>query len=203
MNRSRPVIDVSKLPTVAYDTRSTLWWGVMMMIVIEGMMVVLLIATYLYLRQHFVVWPPVRTQPPDLLLGTINMALIALSTLPMYWADRAAVRGERKRPIVIALVIFCVIGAATVVLRFHEFPAMHTKWFNDAYGSIVWWSLGLHLAHLLASVLETIVLVVWLLGHELDEKHRLDVNVNGLYWYFVVAAWLALYFVIYWLPRLL
>jgi hypothetical protein len=31
----------------------------------------------------------------------------------------------------------------------------------------------------------------------LDEKHRLDLNVNAIYWYFIVIAWTAIYAVIW------
>jgi len=35
----------------------------------------------------------------------------------------------------------------------------------------------------------------------LEDKHYVDVTVSALYWYFVVAAWIPLYLLVYWLPR--
>jgi hypothetical protein len=37
----------------------------------------------------------------------------------------------------------------------------------------------------------------------IEERRFVDVSENSLYWYFVVFAWLPVYGVIYWAPRLL
>ncbi len=36
-----------------------------------------------------------------------------------------------------------------------------------------------------------------------ERKHFVDVDVNAFYWYFVVFAWLPLYVMVYFAPRLL
>jgi heme/copper-type cytochrome/quinol oxidase subunit 3 len=38
---------------------------------------------------------------------------------------------------------------------------------------------------------------------ELDRKHRADLQVNSLYWYFVVVSWIVVFSVIYLVGRLL
>ena len=37
----------------------------------------------------------------------------------------------------------------------------------------------------------------------IEEKRFVDVEENAVYWYFVVGAWLPIYGVIYWAPRLI
>ena len=37
----------------------------------------------------------------------------------------------------------------------------------------------------------------------IEEKRFVDVEENAVYWYFVVLAWLPIYGVIYWAPRLI
>jgi heme/copper-type cytochrome/quinol oxidase subunit 3 len=36
-----------------------------------------------------------------------------------------------------------------------------------------------------------------------ERKHFVDVNVNAVYWYFVVLAWLPIYIILYFGPHLL
>ena len=62
----RPVLDVSRLPTVGFGSHSITWWGIMGMMAIEGTVFVLMIASYFYLHSRSSEWPPHRS-PPDLL----------------------------------------------------------------------------------------------------------------------------------------
>ena len=96
--RERIVVDVSALPAVASGPRTTIWWGVIGLLTIEGTMFGLLVATYFYLKLNFLEWPPTGTPPPDLLDGTLNMLLLLGSIWPMIIAHRAAL-DEHRRPI--------------------------------------------------------------------------------------------------------
>jgi len=76
-------------------------------------------------------------------------------------------------------------------------------WDANAYGSIVWLLLGLHTIHLLTDLGDTIVLAVLMFTRHGTVGKRLgDVADNATYWNFVVASWLPIYFLIYWVPRL-
>jgi heme/copper-type cytochrome/quinol oxidase subunit 3 len=77
------------------------------------------------------------------------------------------------------------------------------RWDTNAYGSVVWMLMGLHTAHLLTDVLDTVVLAVLMFTGPLEGKRFVDVSENSLYWYFVVVAWLPLYAVVYLAPRYL
>ncbi len=195
-------LDVSSLPPVAFGPRTTIWWGVIGLLAIEGTMFAILIATYFYLRQNFATWPPLGTPPPDLFAGAVNMALLLLSIWPMRVAHRAAL-AERRRPIWIALAICTVIGLVSMALRGFEFAATHCRWYTNAYGSILWTTLGVHLGHLIASTLENILVAILMWTGPVERKHFVDANVNAVYWYFVVLAWLPVYAIIYFAPRLL
>ena len=59
--RTRTVLDVSKLPDIAFGPADIVWWGTLGFVVIEGFTLVLCAAVYLYLTQNFATWPPQGT----------------------------------------------------------------------------------------------------------------------------------------------
>ena len=195
-------LDVSHLPPVAFGPRTTIWWGVIGLLAIEGTMFAIVLATYFYLRQNFASWPPLGTPPPGLLAGSANMALLLVSVWPMLIAHRAGLE-EKRRPIWIALVFCILIGVVSIGLRAFEFGATYCRWYTHAYGSIVWTALSLHLGHLIASTLENILLALLMWRGPVERKHFVDINVNAVYWYFVVFGWLPVYAVLYFAPRVL
>ena len=205
---TRTAIDVSDLPHHGFDTFDPVWWGNNGLLAIETSMFAVLIATYFYLRQNFVVWPPPLGQLtgplnplPDLLFGTSNTVLLVISLLPAVLVDVSARRGQRGSA-QFGLVLCLLFVAGAITLRAYEFPAIKFRWDSNAYGSIVWFMLGMHLAHLLTLSLETLLLTVWCFVREFDMKHRLDITALAIYWYWIVAIWLVLYSIIYWTPRL-
>ena len=205
---TRAVIDVSELPHHEFDTYDPVWWGNNLLLAIETSMFLILIATYFYLRQNFPLWPPPLAQLtatlrplPELGYGTANTILLLLGCIPMVLADLAARRGDRDMAR-IGLVICAVIGFGALVLRGFEFSAVYFRWDSNAYGSVVWFMLGMHMLHLMILTTETVLLTVWVFNREFDMKHRVDIVTVAVYWYWVVAIWLVLYAIIYFTPRL-
>jgi cytochrome c oxidase subunit 1/cytochrome c oxidase subunit I+III len=205
---TRRVIDVSQLPHHEFDTYDPVWWGNNGLLAIETSMFAILIATYFYLRQNFALWPPPIAQLtaplrplPDLGYGTANTILLVLSCIPMVIADRGARRGNRDA-CQIGLGICIVCGLLALVLRGFEFSAVHFRWDSNAYGSVVWFLLGMHMLHLLILTGETVLLFIWLRTREFDMKHRVDIVTIGVYWYWVTTMWVIIYAIVYFTPRL-
>jgi cytochrome c oxidase subunit III len=206
--RRQAVIDVSDLPAVAFDTQAPTWWGNFLMMLIETMTVALLVATYFYTAQQYKQWPPplvhaittIERPLPDPTIGTWLVGLLAAATIPMVWADKAA-HQVRKVPVLIGLSVASAAGIAAIVLRFYEFSALQFKWDENAYASVVWALLVLHLVYIILEVAEAAIDVVWILLHDFDEKLAVDVTLSTEYWYWTVAVALVVYIVIYWAPR--
>ncbi len=154
----RSVLDVSKLPTVLFGTRSMTWCGIIGMMAIEGMVFALMIASYFYLHSRSVEWPP-HENPPDLLWGTINLAIFLLSVIPNEWYRRRARKGDLSA-VRIGLVTLSVIGVMNVVVRYFELRHLNCNWSTDAYGSAIWMLMGLHITHLLTDLVDTVVLTI-------------------------------------------
>jgi heme/copper-type cytochrome/quinol oxidase subunit 3 len=196
----RAAIDVSALPTFAFGKRSILWWATMAMIAIEGTVFALVIAAYIYLKWRVPNWPP-SVAPPDLLWGTVTTFVVLLSIIPNELARRAAKRLDLTKTrlwvtlSVVAAMVFCVT-------RVFEFTALNVWWDTNAYGSVVWFLLGLHTFHFVTDTIDTGFLSVVLFSGPLDANRFVDIYENALYYYFVIASWIPIYAVIYFAPRL-
>jgi len=205
---TRAVIDISELPHHHFDTYDPVWWGNNLLLAIETSMFAILTATYFYLRQNFALWPPpvaeltATLKPlPQLLWGTLNTILLVLSCIPMVLTDLSARRGDRFMSQV-GLVTAVICGVIAVVLRGFEFSAVYFRWDSNAYGSAVWFLLGMHMMHLAIMTTEAVLLAVWIFTREYDMKHRVDIVTLAVYWYWVVGIWLLIYTVVYFTPRI-
>jgi heme/copper-type cytochrome/quinol oxidase subunit 3 len=86
-------------------------------------------------------------------------------------------------------------------MRAMEMHRLTFRWDSHAYGSIYWSLLGLHTSHVIASTVESIVLVALIARGYFHDEQRLGLRTDGLYWYFVVAAWIPLYAILFLFPR--
>ncbi|HTK79847.1 MAG TPA: cytochrome c oxidase subunit 3 [Rhizomicrobium sp.] len=199
--RTRVALNVSPLPTNAFGSRALTWWGTIAFMSLEGMGFALAIGAYLYLRTRAAQWP-INSPPPDLLPGTGVTIILLLSLIPNYFAEKWA-RSMNLKKVQWSLVLMSVVGVSPLIVRVFEFGALHARWDSDAYGSLVWFLLGLHTTHLLTDVGDTIVLAVLMFTRHGNNPRRFgDASDNAFYWDFVVLSWLPIYFVIYWIPRL-
>ncbi len=197
--RPREVLDVSRLPAYAFGYRSEVSWGTAGFIAIEAMVFALLIASYLHLRARNPVWPA-GVAPPDLLWGTVNLILLFASAVPNQLAKKAAERLDLPKGR-LWMVTCLLFGLAFVAVRVLEFRSLNVAWDTNAYGSIVWALLGFHAVHILTDVGDTAVLAAVMFIGPLEESRFVDVSENAFYWYFVVAAWVPIYVVLYLVPR--
>jgi cytochrome c oxidase subunit 3 len=203
--RARATIDVSDLPPNTLDHRSPIWWGNLLLLMIETTMFAIMVATYFYLRVvDAQLWPPPQSNwvpalyhpVPHLLVPTLNLIVLLVSLAPMIVVDRACLRRDLNT-VRFGMVAVVAFGVAAVVLRFYEFPALQFKWNDNAYASVTWTLLGLHLAHIITATAENILMTAWVFLKGLDDKHARDVRVTASYWYWVVGIWVLLYLLIY------
>ncbi|HEX8500372.1 MAG TPA: cytochrome c oxidase subunit 3 [Pyrinomonadaceae bacterium] len=196
---ARANIDVSGLPTFAFGHRPITWWCTWSLILIEGGMFVVLFATYFFLRTPVADWPP-GVAYPEPFWGTVNLAVILLSCVPNYFQKKSAERLD-LRGVRVWLAVLIGFAAAATAVRFVEFGHLNCRWDQNAYGSVVWVSMGAHLLHLVTDLLDSLVLLALMLLGPVEGKRFVDVSENALYWYFVVALWVPLYVVVYWVPH--
>ena len=201
-------IDVSSLPAHTLDHRSPIWWGNLLLLVIETVMFAILIASYFYLYRNFPVWPPVRSSgphveyssQPELVWATANLVVMLVGVLPMVVADRSAL--HRNRPWVdIGIVVAVLFGLVEIWLRWKEFGVLRFQWDDNAYASVIWMILGVHFIHLIVGTAEAGIMTAWLLLNGMDDQHARDVRLTAIYWYWITGIWVPLYLLVYFAPR--
>jgi cytochrome c oxidase subunit 3 len=201
MKPLRPTVDLSELPTVTFGARSLMWWGTLGFMTIEGWTLALLVAAYLYLRQNYDAWPPLRTPNPSLLVPTINLVLLLVSLVPARLVEKAGKRLD-EAAVKRWLVAMSVITVPTLILRWWELWALNTRWDSTAYGSAAWTIVGFHTSLLLLDICDTLGLTGLFLLKKLPVKTFSDAADNSFYWYFTVGVWIPVYLILYVGPRL-
>jgi cytochrome c oxidase subunit III len=191
----RKFVDVSHLSTYAFGHRDPMWWGVWMLIVIEGMMFSLLVTSYFYLRGNYSEWPPTGAANAPLATTLVTLVLLLASCAPMYLAFRAAWDG-RLRQIQRGMLLATLVSAAAAVARGFEIAGLGYNWNSHAYGSLVWAFYFMHTLHLVAGVVENAVMTALVYRGPVEKKHMLDVRVGAIYWWFVAVSWLVIWAIV-------
>lgn len=200
----RPIFteDVTDLPDHAFSYRSLTWWGVIGFMVIEGTGFGLVVAAYFYLMSLEQYWAPRPLDPPGLVAGSLFTIILLLSEIPNSMVKRAA--NSRDLPAIRRLLpLMVAIGVVLLVIRGFEFNALHVLWYSNVYGSIIWALLLLHTTHVGTDLADTVVLsALMATSHGETPRRFVDTDENALYWRFVWLAWIPIYVLIYWVPRM-
>jgi heme/copper-type cytochrome/quinol oxidase subunit 3 len=195
-------VDVSHLPTTTFSHRSLAWWGTLGFMVIEATTLFIAVVAYFYLSRNFQTWPPEHTMRPGVFWPTVQVLVLLASLIPAVLADRAAYRIDlpRLRQWFVVMLVFELVS---VIVRWQEFLSLNVRWDSNAYGSAAWTLVGLHTTLLLADLFETAVLTAILFSRRLVDRHYSDATDVTFYWYFLVAAWIPIYVIVYLSPRLM
>ncbi|NIQ55981.1 MAG: hypothetical protein GWN71_22230, partial [Gammaproteobacteria bacterium] len=143
-----------ELSAVVSGARAPEWWGILSLIVIEGVVFASLIVSYFYLRFRTVEWPLGGIAPPELLLPSLNTGILLASAAPIWWGSRRIRRGEQRR-LRLALVTGITLLGTFLALKLVEYSRYDYDWSTNAYASIVFTITGLHVAHVIAVLLKS------------------------------------------------
>jgi cytochrome c oxidase subunit 3 len=201
MNEQR-TLDVSGLPPYAISNQAPLFWGQVLMCLIEGSLLCMLIAAYFYLRLGVDVWPAPGAHLPGVTLSTIALIPLIASCIGSYLASEAAKNGSRSG-MLFGLSLNLGLALIFLTLRAAEWRSFNFTWASDAHGSVVWTILFLHTYDIVADLLMTAVLIVIVASGHYGPRQRIGVHVDSVLWYFLVGIWIPLYGVVYWAPRLI
>lgn len=176
---SRPQGTVRSLPNG--------WWGAALFIATEATLFGTLFATYYYLRFNTPQWPPPGVEHPKVALPLILTGILVATTVPVFFASRAARAGNRTLAWWLFFVALLVQGGYFGV-QVHEFLSDLSKFkpSGSAYGSIYFTLIGAHHAHVVVGMLIELW-VLWKLLFGITNYRLIGVRVATFYWYFVNA----------------
>jgi cytochrome c oxidase subunit III len=201
MTSSAPKLSTPDLPAKVHGVKNVSWWGMALLILIEITLFSLLITSYFFLKLTNPAWPPEGIDNPSLLLPSINTVILILSGIAMSVGDQA-IKKDRKTVLKFSQGTALLLGIVFLVLKWTEYSNLPYDWSTHAYGSITWMMSGFHAAHVISVVLKGLLVFYMALINTYSAKDHVAVEVNGLYWQFVVVIWLPLYFTMYLSPYL-
>jgi cytochrome c oxidase subunit 3 len=170
---------------------------------------------YLYLRLHEPLATGMASRHTDMLLGTVNTAVLLTSSLCMALAGHAAHGGERRRAARL-LARTALLGAVFLVIKGYEwrqefvehlFPgagfrpadatdarAVHGM---ELFFLLYFAATGLHALHLCIGIGACLWLMLALRRAPPRGPGNESVELAGLYWHFVDVVWIVLYPLLY------
>jgi cytochrome c oxidase subunit I+III len=169
---------------------------------IEGTMLALLYAAYLYLRGNFSVFPPIPIDR-DAFVAAVSGQVMLLISMPLIYLSMRAARDGSLRRMKLWLIAAAVPTFLFLVARALELHHMPFRWDDNAHGSVVWMLLAMHATLGIGGASEDLVLLAILFGKPVEMKHLCDVYSNGVYWLFSAATGVTTFALIYLDPAVL
>ncbi len=182
-------------------TRSSISSGVLGMIFLlttECMLFAGFISAYIVNRASIPAWQP-ADQP------RLPVEMTAVNTIILILSGILVLRAQRKTDSSLAsmrryLQLGLVFGSTFLAVQGYEWMRLLAFGLNSntsLYGAFFYLIIGAHALHVVAGL----IVLGWLLRVLKSQRSETDkvsvVGVGSLYWYFVVAVWPILYFLVY------
>jgi cytochrome c oxidase subunit III len=193
-------IGMRPLPVGSFDHRASGWTGMLALIATEGALFVFLLFSYYYvaMQPQSGAWPPEAVQ---LRLALPNTIILLASSVAAWWGERSVRRGATGQ-VLAGLGVAIVLGTVFVVIQVFEWKGRSFSISSHPYGSLYFTITGFHMAHVVAGLFVLLALMLWSgLGY-FGPRRDAAVSIGVIYWHFVDAVWLAVFFTFYLTPLL-
>jgi cytochrome c oxidase subunit 3 len=191
-----------KLPVGAMDTRASGWWAMIFTVFTEASLFSYLLFSYYYLavQPHLPGTFPEGGQP-DLTLAISNTLILLASSVAVGWAQLGIEHGSKWR-LVWGLGAGAVLGLIFLVIQIFEWAQKPFGLSSTPYSSLYFVITGFHMAHVIVGVLMLSALTWWSGKGYFNSRRFAHIHIGALYWHFVDAVWLAVFFTFYLTPLL-
>lgn len=171
--------------------------GMLLFIISEIMVFGAFFTAYFFIRiVNGDQWFPFQGHELPKAVAGINTCILVSSSVTLHWAELSLKRGNRFGLKAGMLSTF-LLGLTFLFVQINEYVHIGFAPHDFAQGSIFYGLTGLHGAHVfIGLVLLAMVTVRSFRGHFSPESHR-GVEIPGIYWHFVDAMWLVVYFTVY------
>jgi cytochrome c oxidase subunit 3 len=170
--------------------------GMLLFIISEIMVFGAFFTAYFFIRiAQGDPWPAHGTTLPVAVAG-VNTAILVSSSFTLHWAEAAIKKGNRFGLKAGILTTF-LLGCAFLFIQINEYANIGFAPQDQAQATIFYSLTGLHGAHVFIGLLLLLIVTIRAFrGHYSAEQHR-GVEIPGIYWHFVDAMWLVVYFTVY------
>jgi heme/copper-type cytochrome/quinol oxidase subunit 3 len=176
------------------------YWGVGMLVASEAALFAYLLFAYYYTgatAQHG--W--VLEARPALSLALPNTVLLLASSVVVWIGERGILDRNRAK----ALFGFggaLVMGAIFAVIQGNEWSGKPFGLGTSSYASLYYVTTGFHMAHVIIGLGILAALFLWTALDYFSPRRRLAISAGVIYWHFVDAVWLFVFFTYYITPYL-
>jgi len=196
---AHPVANPYRYPINPAARSNPGWWVMALVITTEAMLFAYLLFSYYYLGSMSVgAFPP--DGPPELKLTLPNTIILLVSSGTFWWAERGIRAGNQTR-LRVGMAITLLLGIAFLVIQGIEYSRKSFTLQHNAYAGLFFTITGFHGAHVFIGLLMNVVVQVWAWRGWITERRHLAVTNAAMYWHFVDAVWLAVFFSLYITPR--
>jgi cytochrome c oxidase subunit III len=191
-----------RLPVGAMDTRASGWWAMIFTVFTEASLFVYLLFSYYYLaaQPHAPGTFP-EGGPPPLGIAAINTAILLISSAAVGWAQLGIERNNKWR-LVAGLGTGALLGMIFLVIQWFEWGDRPFGLSSTPYSSLYFVITGFHMAHVAVGVLMLLALTWWSKLGYFNNRRFAHIHIGALYWHFVDAVWIAVFFTFYITPLL-
>jgi heme/copper-type cytochrome/quinol oxidase subunit 3 len=189
------------LPVGACGRNSVGWWGVLCLIATEASLFAYLLFSYAYLAvQRGESWLP--QAHPSVSLSGPNTVILLASSVAVWWGEEG-VKKQKLGQHLTGLGIGILLGVIFLVVQIFEWKTKTFSLSSSSYGSLFFTITGFHMLHVVVGVAILITIFVWSAMGYFSPRHHARVTVAAIYWHFVDAVWLCVFFTFYLSPYLM
>jgi cytochrome c oxidase subunit 3 len=175
--------------------------GMWLFIMSDAITFAALIMAYAYVRVASDNWPTPFEFYPGIVKATLMTVILLTSSLPMVLAVRAAKLGNRASAVKWLLGTMAA-GLGFVIIHATEWAGLiregvrlfKNPWGAPLFGAAFFTLTGLHMTHVFCGVCYLAVVALLFAKGKVTSE---DVEVSGLYWYFVDLVWMFIFPLVY------
>jgi cytochrome c oxidase subunit 3 len=134
-----------------------------------------------------------------LALALPGTLILLASSVAVGWAQLGIEHGNRWR-LTIGMGGGALLGVIFLVVQYFEWAQKPYGLTSSPYSSLYYVITGFHMAHVVVGVVMLTVLALWSGRGYFNRFRFAHIHIGALYWHFVDAVWLAVFFTFYLTP---
>jgi cytochrome c oxidase subunit I+III len=184
-HRQYAIGDGIQLPDYLSGSRSHSWWGVVVLLLVDGAIFASLVFSYFYLWDPNA-WPPVGMQLPDLSLSAWAMAALIVSGIGITSARYLLNRGSTVG-VTTTLLLALIFMGLSLTLHTQALWSVDIRPNDNAYGALLYTFVAWQALHVVVLLFMGLFTLARLWTGALDKVRRVVFDNTHLFWLYAIA----------------